>query len=65
MPTALVLIGGLVLVIILIFAGFHWLKPEHLKLKLKWNCLELELKRASEQKRVPAKRPTKRLPKHR
>jgi hypothetical protein len=64
--TTLMIIGGFVLIIILIFVGFHLIKPEHLKLKINWHSLELEMKReAHEQKAVPAKRPAKRLPKRR
>jgi hypothetical protein len=50
---ALVVIG-FVLVIVVIFVGFHWVKPEHLKLKLKWNCLEFELRRAEHAAKPPA-----------
>jgi len=42
---AIVIMLGFVLVIALIFVGFHWVKPEHLRLKLKWNCLEFEMGR--------------------
>jgi hypothetical protein len=57
------IIGGFVLIIVLAFVGFQLIKPEHLKLKINWHSLELEMKRASsERKTVPSKRPTKKLP---
>ena len=59
--TTLMIIGGFVLIIILIFVGFHVIKPEHLKLKINWHSLELEMKRPSDQKTLPSKRP-KQLP---
>jgi len=43
---AVVIIVGVVLVIALLFIGFWWVKPESLRVSLKWNCLELELRRA-------------------
>ena len=42
--SALVIIGGVVLVIVLIFVGFKWVKPQSLRLSLKWNSLEFELR---------------------
>jgi hypothetical protein len=42
---AVVIIVGVVLVIALIFVGFKWVKPESLRVSLKWNSLELELRR--------------------
>jgi FtsZ-interacting cell division protein ZipA len=42
---AVVIIVGAVLVIALIFVGFKWVKPESLRVSLKWNSLELELRR--------------------
>jgi hypothetical protein len=42
---AVVIIGGVVLVIAIIFIGFWWVKPESLRVSVKWNCLELELRR--------------------
>jgi hypothetical protein len=61
--TTLMIIGGVVLIIILIFVGFQLIKPEHLRLKINWHSLELEIKRASsERKAAPSKRPTKKLP---
>jgi hypothetical protein len=41
----IVIILGVVLVIGLTFLGFQWVKPDSLRLKLKWNCLEFELRR--------------------
>jgi hypothetical protein len=58
--TTLMIIGGFVLIIVLVFVGFQLLKPEHLKLKINWHSLELEMRRASEQKAVPKKLPQRR-----
>jgi hypothetical protein len=55
---AVVMIVGVVLVITLIFVGFQWVKPQSLKLTLKWNCLEFELRRQQPAKtrNIPVKR---------
>jgi hypothetical protein len=42
---AFVVIVGVVLVIALVFVGFKWVKPESLRLSVKWNSLEFELRR--------------------
>jgi hypothetical protein len=45
-PAVAVIVGiGVVVLIVLIFVGFHCLKPESLKVSLKWNCFEMELRR--------------------
>jgi hypothetical protein len=56
--TAVLIIVGVVLVIALIFIGFHWVKPESLRLSIKWNCLEFELRRQqpASRHRSPVKR---------
>jgi hypothetical protein len=43
--TAAVIIVGVMLVIALIFIGFYLVKPESLRLSVKWNALEFELRR--------------------
>jgi hypothetical protein len=44
-PAVAVIVGiGVVGLIVLIFVGFHCLK-ESLKVSLKWNCFEMELRR--------------------
>ncbi|TCC10607.1 hypothetical protein [Kribbella soli] len=42
---AAMVILGVVLVISLVFVGFKWVKPESLRLSVKWNSLEFELRR--------------------
>jgi hypothetical protein len=41
--TAILISIVLVVLIILLFVGFKWVKPESLRLKV-WNCLEFEMR---------------------
>jgi hypothetical protein len=58
--TTAVIVAGVVLVvlIVLMFVGFRWLKPERLCLRLKWTGFELEMQRPDEPE--PPKRAIKR-----
>jgi hypothetical protein len=55
--TAILISIVLVVLIILLFVGFKWVKPESLRLKV-WNCLEFEMRGQEEPE--PPKRAIKR-----
>jgi hypothetical protein len=41
----ILVIGGLLLLVAITFIGFQWVQPKYLRIKAKWNCLEVESKK--------------------
>jgi hypothetical protein len=50
---AILITAGIVLVVLVVltFIGFKWVKPKILRLKVKWNCVEFEMQSQEEPER--------------